>query len=96
MNLFFYPITAEEHALGQNGWAAIKEHEDRLVDFSMIQNAPNADIPSAIVPYTFSVVYQGKVYDSYKKYIDMEGNRTIFSFYEVKRDNEKIKESETP
>lgn len=95
MKLFFYPITAEEFALGETGWKAIKEHENRLVDFTMIQNAPNADVPSAIVPYTFSVVYQGKVYDSHKKYIDLDGNRTIYTFYEVDRACEKLKESET-
>lgn len=82
MKVLCYPIPLDEYNRGEYGWTAIKSHEDRLIDFSVIQNVTNVDVGSAITNYTWNIVYQGKVYVSHRKYIDLDNNRLIYTFYE--------------
>lgn len=76
-------VSAEEANLGIDGWAAIKKYESRLIDFSICSNVLNCDIGSAVVQYTWHVVKDGKVYVSHKKYIDLDNDRVIYTFYET-------------
>lgn len=83
--LYAYLIPKEENDVGLNGWASIKKHPERLVDFSMVQTPTNADIASAVVQFTWLVVKNNRVYESHRKYIDLDNDRIIYTFYEVDR-----------
>lgn len=87
-NLFAYLIPAVENEIGLNGWAAIKKYESRLIPLDMIQTPTNADIASAIIQFTWLLVKDGKVYESHKKYIDLDNNRIIYTFYEVTKQSD--------
>lgn len=86
--LYAYLIPEDENDIGLNGWAAIKKYESRLIPLDMIQTPTNADIASAIVQFTWLLVKDGKVYESHKKYIDLDKDRIIYTFYEVTKQSD--------
>ena len=78
MTLYIFPITREEHEKGLGGWDLIKKNPDRVIPF----NFPN-DYSTIITLYDSFIVYEGKVYEAFKKYVDIAGDKLIYMIFEV-------------
>lgn len=92
MNVYVFPFTKEEKETGKNGWYYITQNEDRLIDVSSIdENFSGASDMSTISELHIAFfVYQGKVYEVWKRYIDLDNDRAIFTVFESRNTSEII------